>query len=392
MAAFGNNRNGGRSLYNGGVGLTLDNSALDARSFSLAGQNTPKPAYNYLQGAITFGGPLNIPHLMRNGPNLFFSYQRTQNRNATTQTGRMPTIAERNGDLSQVAGIMIPQNQISPQAHALLNLYPLPNFQANSRYNYQVAVIDVTHQDVLQLRLNKAINSKNQLSGNLEYQDSRTDSGTSSASSIRREPQRQTRPSTSRTVSIHVFPMRCDTNSVEPRRASRRISQIASTSPAMRESWEKPEPLNWGPPNLSFFSGFAGLSDLQYSFDRDQTNGFSTTSFLNRGRHSLTFGGEFRRQQLNVFSQQDARGVFTFTGAATGFDFADFLRGIPDASSVAFGNADKYFRGSNYAAHWADDWRIRAGFTLNAGIRWEYEAPMDEKYGRLVNLSIAPGS
>jgi hypothetical protein len=41
LAAFGNNRNGAKGLYNGGIGVIFDNSALDARPFSLTGQNTP---------------------------------------------------------------------------------------------------------------------------------------------------------------------------------------------------------------------------------------------------------------------------------------------------------------------------------------------------------------
>ncbi len=44
--AFGNNRNGSRSLYNAGLGLFVDNSIWDARQFSITGQNTPKPGYN----------------------------------------------------------------------------------------------------------------------------------------------------------------------------------------------------------------------------------------------------------------------------------------------------------------------------------------------------------
>jgi hypothetical protein len=59
--AFGNNRNAARGLYNGGIGLIFDNSALDARPFSLSGQNTPKPAYNRITGMATLGGPLRIP-------------------------------------------------------------------------------------------------------------------------------------------------------------------------------------------------------------------------------------------------------------------------------------------------------------------------------------------
>ena len=82
--------------------------------------------------------------------------------------------------------------------------------------------------------------------------------------------------------------------------------------------------------------------------------------------------------------------MFNFTGGATGSDFADFLLGIPDTSSIAFGNADKYFRESVYDAFLNDDWRISPELTLNAGVRWEYGAPITELYGRLVNLDIAP--
>jgi hypothetical protein len=93
--------------------------------------------------------------------------------------------------------------------------------------------------------------------------------------------------------------------------------------------------------------------------------------------------------------------MFTFTGTATagivngtamgGDDFADFLLGVADTSSIAFGNADKYFRESVYDAFITDNWRISPQFSLNAGIRWEYGAPITELYGRLVNLDITSG-
>ena len=83
--------------------------------------------------------------------------------------------------------------------------------------------------------------------------------------------------------------------------------------------------------------------------------------------------------------------AFTFTGAATGSDLADFLLGIPHASSIAFGNADKYLLAPSYDAYFTDDWRFGPGLTLNMGVRWEYEAPITERFGRLVNLDVAPG-
>src|SRR6185437_3853177 len=118
-AAFGNNRRGLASLYNGGLGFVLDNSALDARSYSYTGQNTPKPGYNHIQGIANFGGPIRIPHLLRNGPNLFVLYQWTRARNASVSSGLVPTEAERNGDLSALpqlynpGGTPIPGNLVT---------------------------------------------------------------------------------------------------------------------------------------------------------------------------------------------------------------------------------------------------------------------------------------
>jgi trimeric autotransporter adhesin len=159
--------------------------------------------------------------------------------------------------------------------------------------------------------------------------------------------------------------------------------------------------MNWGPPALMFSSGLAELSDGNSSFDRNETNAVSFSMFWNRGLHDFEFGGDFRRQEFNYLSQQNPRGTLTFTGAATagtidgvtagGDDFADFLLGIPDASAVAFGNADKYFRESVYDAYFKDDWRMRPEFTLDAGVRWEYGAPITELFGRLVNLDVLPG-
>jgi hypothetical protein len=151
------------------------------------------------------------------------------------------------------------------------------------------------------------------------------------------------------------------------------------------------DPRNWGPPGLNFSGGVAPLSTGSHAFDRSLSHAVSYTSTWIRGRHSFGYGVEYRRQQYNLLSQQNARGTFTFTGAETGNDFADFLLGIPTTSSLALGNPDKYFRQSLASAYLTDDFRILSSVTVNAGVRWEYESPITEKYGRLVNLDVAPG-
>jgi len=150
------------------------------------------------------------------------------------------------------------------------------------------------------------------------------------------------------------------------------------------------DPENWGPPALSFNSGLAALSDAQSEFNRQLTNAYSASLGIYRGHHNITVGGDIRKQQFNDNFQQDPRGSFGFTGAVTGSDLADFLIGIPDTSSIAFGNADKYFRQTVYDAYATDDWRVLPILTINAGARWEYGAPITELKNRLVNLDVAP--
>jgi len=384
--AFGNNRSGKKGLYTGGLAVILGNSVLDARPFSLSGQTTPKPEYNRLTGVVTLGGPLNIPHLLPHGPNFFVAYQRTQNGNATTLSGLVPTEAERSGNL--------PTGNVTPvsQAEALLKLYPMPNVNGNSLYNYQVPVISDTHQDALQLRLDKTLRNKNQLYGGFAFLSSRAD-GANLFDFV----------DTTDTLGInanvnwaHRFSHQLflTTGYKFSRLRTQVISNFENRVNVSGEAGitgNNQDPVNWGPPALIFSSGIASLSDADSSYNRSETNAVSSSLSWNHGHHNVTLGGDFRRQEFNYLAQQNPRGTFTFTGIATGeSDFADFLTGVPDTSSIAYGNADKYLRQSVYDVYFTDDWRLRPELTINAGIRWEYGAPITELYGRLVNLDIVP--
>jgi hypothetical protein len=403
MAAFGNNRRF-RGLYNGSVNVFLNNSGLDARSYSLTGQDMRKPDYHRSRFALNFGGPLNIPHLIKNGPWFFLGYERNRDRNATIHTSRMPTPEERSGDLSQARNPLgqavqifdpetglpfenniIPQYRLSPQAQSLLSLYPMPNSPYDGRYNYQIPIVAESHQDAVQGRI-----SQGRFSSSFNYQNTRTDNpnafafldtGRTTLFNLGTNYYR----SLGRRFSMNLqYQFERTTRRTAPYFANR-----ANISGDIGILGNNQEPRNWGPPNLSF-SNYAGLADGQDSYNRDLAHIAAASITLGRGEHNFRIGMNFRRQQLNELSQQDARGTFLFTGAAAGYDFASFLLGIPDASSIAFGNADKYFRASSYSVYANDDWRISSAFTLNYGVRWEYEAPVTELYERLVNLDIAP--
>jgi hypothetical protein len=421
IPAFGNNRRSGNGLYNGGFGVIFDNSSFDARPYSLTGLNTPKPAYSNVTAIATLGGPLRIPHLLPKGPDFFIGYQWTRNTDATTDSGRVPDAAERSGNFSQTRnasgqpveifnpatgqpfpGSVIPPGDISPKAEALLKLYPLPNFNGGTGYNYQAPVVSDKHQDALQLRMNQSLNNRNQIFGDFAFQSLR--SGNPNLFGFL-----DTTDLLGIDANIHWWHRLSQglflNTGYEFSRLRTQVSPFfenrINISGSAGISGNNQEPMNWGPPTLAFSSGVVALSDAQSLFDRNETNAWSASILWTRGRHNITFGGDFRRQEFNDLSQQNPRGTFTFTGAATqgkvngtatgGNDLADFLLGIPDTSSIAFGNADKYFRESVYDAYVSDDWRVRPGLTVNAGMRWEYGAPITELFGRLVNLDIAPG-
>src|ERR1035441_3374056 len=194
--AIGNFRKGPGSGYRGDLSTILDNSLLDARSFSITSQDTPRQSYNHLRYGGTFGGPLSIPHLFRtqNG-NFFVAYQGVRNRNASTSTSLMPTAADGLGFFAQrsnqlgkpvqltnpsngapFAGNTIPADRIAPEAAKLLKFYPSPNFNPSARFNYQIPLVGTSAADALQARGNKAINPRNSVNGTLDRKSTRLNS------------------------------------------------------------------------------------------------------------------------------------------------------------------------------------------------------------------------
>jgi len=422
--AFGNNRKGGPRLYTYALTVNESNSGLNAAPFSLTGQNSPKQPTNNLQGTFSFGGPIKIPHLIeRNGPRFQMNYTRIENHTSNIHTILMPDSTERTGDFSQelykgnpvqifdpqsgtpFANNIIPASRISRQAAALLPFFPAANFVGSSSYNYQEPTISNSHTDNFNMNISKNFLRRNLAGGNFSLSDTRSDSnsvfnfldltrslGMNASSFLQRN-------FTNRFFGRLTFTFSRNSSQTFPFFANKQnVSGLAGIT------GNDQLPLDWGPPALAFSgSGIQQLSDSPPSINHSQTTGLSYLGTWNHGRHNIQFGGDFRWLQYNLFSQSNPRGTFSFTGLATGqvvngvqtpgtgYDFADFLLGTPDLTAIAFGNADKYLRTKQPDLFIQDDWKVSPGLSLTLGLRYEYTSPPIEKYGRLVNLDVAPG-
>jgi trimeric autotransporter adhesin len=416
-ANFGNRRRN-RANYSGSVAVTEQNSALNAAPFSLNGIPSPKPYSSNNHLTAILGGPMVIPKIMNwQRASFNINYQGTYNLNGSNLLGSVPTPAERMGDFSGLPSLIydptsgvpfnnntIPTSRIDSVAAGLLkdNFFPQPTYTGLVE-NYRLIATAPNWTQSLGVRLSAPLNNKDRLSLNIQYQDRDSDSkqlfgytDTSSGYGL-----------SAAAGWSHSFAPRVNNSATLT--FSRNIVQatpyFAYTQDLANElGIEGPAqvPINYGPPTISF-TNFSSLTDGAASLTRNQTTNFTDNfTWVIRRRHNLTFGYLFRKLQQNTLSYQNARGSFSFSGLetselnangqpvqGTGFDFADFLLGLPQSSSIR-GSTNDYFR--SWATAWfaQDDWRPLPGLTINVGLRYEYFAPYTELYGHLANLDVSP--
>jgi hypothetical protein len=109
--------------------------------------------------------------------------------------------------------------------------------------------------------------------------------------------------------------------------------------------------------------------------------------------HTLTFGGQFRYNQLTEYNG-GSNGDFEFHNGGdgeTGLEFADFLIGAPARYSQGQGYPS--YGLSRYIGLFAQDsWRIKPNLTLNYGVRWDVSRPWSERNGQLETLVLGLNS
>jgi hypothetical protein len=111
------------------------------------------------------------------------------------------------------------------------------------------------------------------------------------------------------------------------------------------------------------------------------------------GKHTIRFGGDYSRYQLNRYNNFAALGSVSFadTSATSTLPALDavqnWLLGRVSSTQAQAGFAQVYFRAGDPSLYFQDDYKATSRLTLNLGVRWEGINIAHDKYDHLGNFS-----
>ena len=114
----------------------------------------------------------------------------------------------------------------------------------------------------------------------------------------------------------------------------------------------------------------------------------SATAIWTKGRHALSMGGSWSYTQLNV------RDLRTGTGNVATPDFVAYANDwVTPYSTQNFtattylqGNANRYFRANQTGLFVQDKFQLRPNLSITAGVRYDWDGGLTEKYGNIYNF------
>jgi len=147
-------------------------------------------------------------------------------------------------------------------------------------------------------------------------------------------------------------------------------------------------PVDLGFPNVTV-AGFSGIGEPT-SLPQERRNNilhFADNLAWNPafydGRHHFKFGADIRHSQIKGYLDLFARGNWFFFGVFTGSPLQDLLLGLPSFALGVRGDTFFDFRATSLNFYFQDDLRVTPRFTLNLGLRYEYNFPPVEVRDRL---------
>jgi len=379
--------------------------ALEARG-PFDPPSEPEPFRRRGQAGGTMGGPIaKLPGFF------FLSVEGTRDRSADTRVAHVPDAVERTGDFSArgaavidpltgepFPGNRIPESRLDPTGTAMAALYPLPN-RAETTGNFVSSPIGP--HDVWQVTGRSDFHLPKDRTVFVRYSFARDDNdaafpgpgknlprfGTRTVDNTQNLAVGFTRTFGSRTFNdlrlgwnrLHhdVFP---DNTGVDG------FARLGMTGPAL------------GPDDLGYpaitMTGYDQVGD-DVSLPVVRSTGtlhLTDTVSLERGRHYIKAGGEFRHYRSDGFNHLFSRGQLNFQGAYTGNALADLLLGLPTVTLLANNDNPQALRTASFNLFAQDDWRLHDRLTINAGLRYELNTAPVDAHDRMVVFDVDSAS
>jgi Carboxypeptidase regulatory-like domain len=381
----------GTSKLHGSLFEYLQNDALDADPYGFSGK-APKH-FNTFGGSL--GGPLVIPRLLASRDRTFFfvDYEGNRRSTAVAEQFLVPTQAERNGDLTALAGPIIPQASINPTAKALLSYYPLPNVTGHSNYNYENFQSTPGRTDGVDLRLDETISIKQSAYARFSRKNITADYANpllpDDSDSMHNRSLLVSHVYAITTHLVNEFRFgftNVTTSTGFPIVGADALSQLQLTGVNISQ-----HPTTHAFPTFNFSAGtsFTPIGRDKTGVTQSKTTQFTDNLSYNRGKHTFKTGNDVRRMRyadIETFLPSDDFGQFTFQPNFTDNAFGDFLIGAPTTLFFAVSSPDVAGTAWQYSVFGQDVYQINSRLTLSYGLRWQIMPGFHEDGGNLANF------
>jgi hypothetical protein len=388
------------------------NSMFDAKNY-FDSKTKPIPPFHMNQFGATLGGPVVIPRIFNGKNKLFFfvDYEGKRQNQAQTYVSTVPTADFRAGNFSALPQTLyvpgtaattktpLPGNQltsIDPTSANLAALYPLPNQPGIiNNYLFNGPVVNNIQQGDARIDYHS---DKTSIFGRFSKENPNTITpGYLPAPAIGGGPSRPGQTLIPAWQGVLGYNRSIGTNKFyEARLGYSRLQElIVDTDTTMGDLAEQLGIPNanasaTGLTNISI-SGTVGLGDGSGNINKVNNNWEVDQAFtLIKGNHEIKVGVDYQSRRFAFLSPTWPVGQMVFSGAYTGYGFADFLAGRPISSDL---DINKFFSLRRFQTSYyvQDNWRLSSRLTLNFGLRDDTVTPWKERSNRLAGFSPLNG-